>query len=73
MNSRIANVNPSLSTKNILKDYEKFKDYSNMRLKILNKRIVSFKKLEKIRLAPLNNDPINKDMATSNCPPHETS
>jgi hypothetical protein len=47
---RISNVNASLSTKNILKQYSKYKQYSNLRSKILKKKIDSFKKLEKSKL-----------------------
>ena len=52
--SRIAHVCPSLSTKNILKEYKKFKDYSELRTKIMNKRILSFKKLEKNKASHLS-------------------
>lgn len=41
-----SSVPASLSTKNILKDYTKYKNYLNMRSKLFKQRIISLKKLE---------------------------
>ena len=51
---RLANVNPSLSTKHILKDYGKVKGYLDMRNKIFQKRILSVKNFDKVVLTPIN-------------------
>ncbi|OMJ79901.1 hypothetical protein SteCoe_19988 [Stentor coeruleus] len=56
---RIANVNPSLSTKDLLRDYSKHKKYSEMRTKIMNQKISTLKNLEKKRLLHL--DPVYID------------
>ena len=53
---RIAKVNPSLSTKSILRDYSKYRDYSNMRSKITSQKILSLKNLEKQKLPSLSYD-----------------
>ena len=52
----IAKVTPSFSTKNILKDYSKYRDYSNMRSKITSNKILSLKNLEKKKLPSLSYD-----------------
>jgi hypothetical protein len=40
------NVSPSLSTKNILKDYSKYKNYVEMRSKYFQRKIQSMKRLQ---------------------------
>lgn len=54
--TRIANVNPSLSTKNILKDSLKYREYSHMRAKITQKKFMSLKNLHKVKLPSLSHD-----------------